>query len=206
MNGAKREDDREACVRARVDAAARGDRRAAHALLVELLPRARNLVRYLVRGDRDVDDIAQDALVAVVRGLASYRGDGAFTAWADRIVARTTFAAIRARRLHEANFGESDDEESSEVASNEADPLEYLERRRIVAHLDRLPQEQRHALVLHHVLEMSVPEAAHALGIPEETFRSRLRLARTRMRSFEDDGKPACLEHPTLAVGAEVCR
>jgi RNA polymerase sigma-70 factor (ECF subfamily) len=203
-DGAQRADDREeTSVRARVDAAARGDRRAAHALLVELLPRARNLVRYLVRGDRDVDDIAQDALVAVLRGLASYRGDGAFTAWVDRIVARATFAAIKTRRLHEANFQEIDDVETFEVASNDADPLEYLERRRIVAQLDRLPQEQRHALVLHHVLEMSVPEAAHALGIPEETFRSRLRLARTRMRSFEE--QPECIELP-LTVHAEVYR
>lgn len=201
-DGARREED--PSVRARVDAAARGDRRAAHALLLELLPRTRNLVRYLVRSDRDVDDIAQDALVAVVRGLASYRGDGAFTAWADRIVARTTFAAIKTRRLHDASFDDIDDAETSEVASNDADPLEYLERRRVVAQLDRLPQEQRHALVLHHVLEMSVPEAAQALGIPEETFRSRLRLARTRMRSFEEQHERVELQ--SLTVRAEVCR
>ena len=35
----------------RVTAAAAGDRRAAHELLSELLPRMRNLIRYLIRGD-----------------------------------------------------------------------------------------------------------------------------------------------------------
>src|SRR5690242_9566763 len=82
----------------RVAAAARGDRAAAQSLCAELLPRVRNLVRYLVRGDSDVDDIAQDALIAVLRGLGSYRGEGTFKSWVDRIVARTTFAHIKSVR------------------------------------------------------------------------------------------------------------
>ena len=57
-------------------------------LLTEILPRVRNLVRYLVRGDEDVDDIAQDALVAVMEDLRGYRGEGRFESWVDRIVAR----------------------------------------------------------------------------------------------------------------------
>src|SRR5262245_38204484 len=49
--------------RALAEAAARGDRKAAEALLRALLPRVRNLVRYFVRGDAEVDDISQEALV-----------------------------------------------------------------------------------------------------------------------------------------------
>src|SRR5215470_15479869 len=79
----------------RIRAAAGGDRQAAHALCRELLPRVRNLVRYLLRGDARVDDVAQEALIAVLRGLGSFRGDGRFESWVDRIVARTTFTAIR---------------------------------------------------------------------------------------------------------------
>src|SRR3954470_23229675 len=79
----------------RITAAAAGDRAAAEALCRELLPRVRNLVRYLLRGDPRVDDVAQEALIAVLRGLATFRGDGRFESWVDRVVARTTFAAIR---------------------------------------------------------------------------------------------------------------
>src|ERR1700712_4122621 len=46
-----------------VEAAARGDRGAAEQLLRSLLPRVRNLVRYFVRGDAEVDDLAQESLV-----------------------------------------------------------------------------------------------------------------------------------------------
>jgi RNA polymerase sigma-70 factor (ECF subfamily) len=54
----------------------------------------------------------------------------------------------------------------------------------VVRLLDRLPLEQRHALVLHHVLEMTVSEIAKELDTPVETVRSRLRLARNKLREF----------------------
>jgi RNA polymerase sigma-70 factor (ECF subfamily) len=47
----------------RVAKAAGGDRECAQELLLELLPRVRNLVRYLAWGDVDVDDLAQLALI-----------------------------------------------------------------------------------------------------------------------------------------------
>lgn len=164
-----------------VAATVRGDRAAAGELARRLVPRVRNLVRYLVRGDQDVEDIAQEALVALLRGLSSYRGEGELHSWADRVVARTTFAWLRHRRGEQAR--------SSAVAGlhavhadDGARPDEYLRRRRLVRHLDALPIEQRHALVLHHVLELTVPEIARELAAPEETVRSRLRLARLRLR------------------------
>src|SRR5689334_6268439 len=83
---------------ARIQAAVAGDPSATRELLVGLLPRIRNLVRFLVRGDREVDDIAQDAMVAVLQDLGSYRGEGRFEAWVDRVVARLTIAHLRKRR------------------------------------------------------------------------------------------------------------
>jgi RNA polymerase sigma-70 factor, ECF subfamily len=53
----------------------------------------------------------------------------------------------------------------------------------VVAALDRLPEPQRHAMVLHHVLEMNVREIGLELGVSPETVRSRLRLARAKLRA-----------------------
>lgn len=169
----------------RVRAAQAGDRTAMRELLARALPRARNLIRYLVRGDQEVDDIAQDALMALVRGLHTYRGDGAFPSWVDRIVVRVTFAHLRRRRAEpQLTVLDSDALRVADVA-NATD--EYLTRRRAAAILDELAEEQRVALVLHHVLEMSVPEIAVEVGAPAETVRSRLRLARTRLRALGED-------------------
>jgi RNA polymerase sigma-70 factor (ECF subfamily) len=163
---------------ARVTAAAGGDRVAAESLCRELLPRVRNLVRYLVRGDARVDDIAQEALIAVLRGLRTYRGDGRFEAWVDRIVARSTFATLRRIRA-ETQPGAQD------VAERERDPVEsspYEERRELAAALDRLPPDQRQALIMHFSAGMTVPEIAEAVAAPFETVRSRLRLAKAALR------------------------
>jgi RNA polymerase sigma-70 factor, ECF subfamily len=168
-------------VDARVAAAARGDRAAAAEVLTALLPRARNLIRYLVRGDAEVDDMAQEALIAVLRGLPSYRGEGTFRSWADRVVARATFAALRRRRADDARRAAAPPEllpvDDSPAAA------EYLARRDLARLLDELPAEQRHALVLHHAVGMSVPEIADEVGVPQETVRSRLRLGMASLRS-----------------------
>ncbi len=167
----------------RIRAAAAGDRAAAQALLLVLLPRIRNLVRYLIRGDADTDDLAQEALIAILRGLGSFRGESSFERWADRVAVRATFAGIRRRRRESSDRAAAEPE--LRLASSVAPPDdEFADRRQAAALLDALPLEQRHAMVMHHVLGMSVPEIARELGVPAETVRSRLRLGRTRLREL----------------------
>jgi len=165
----------------RVAAAARGDRAAAEALLLEVLPRVRNLVRYLVRGDAAVDDMSQEALVALLRGLTTYRGEGSFAAWADRVTARSVFCEIRRGRVRGGRLSVVGDE-IDRAQDAGPDPESWVARRRVVALLDEMPDEQRHAVVLHHVVGLSVPEIAQELGAPAETVRSRLRLGMRRLR------------------------
>jgi RNA polymerase sigma-70 factor, ECF subfamily len=163
----------------RVLAATRGDRAAAEALLRELLPRIRNLSRALLGTDRDVDDVSQQVLMQVMKGLASFRGDGTLSAWCDRITVRTAIAHARRSR---AEALESLSEEGTDSGS-ESGSDDYLARRDAVKVLDSLPVEQRSAMVLHHLLGYSVPEIAAHEGISADTVKSRLRLAMTRLRA-----------------------
>lgn len=173
----------------RIAAAVAGDRAAASALLRVLLPRTRNLVRYLVQGDDEVDDLAQAALLEILRALPSFEGRSALTTWADRITVRETLRRVKRRRLQLARRRELEERESlvPEPVHSVAD--QYQAKRRVAALLDHLPDAQRQALVLHHVVGMSVPELAETLGIPFDTAKSRLRLAVTRLRQLhgEDD-------------------
>jgi RNA polymerase sigma-70 factor, ECF subfamily len=68
------------------------------------------------------------------------------------------------------------------AASEQSPSGRYLVRRRAVTALDQLPDVQRHALVMHHVLGMTVAEIALELDTPAETIRSRLRVAMGKMR------------------------
>ena len=175
----------------RIRAAAGGDRMAAQALLTELLPRVRNLIRYLVRGDEEVDDIAQEALIALMRGLGGYRGKGALTSWSDRIVARVTFAYLRKSRRGRDRRNHAVDLAS--VPHPDAPPDQYAARRQLVGMLDRIPDAQRHALVLHHAMGMQVKEIAAQLDVSAETIRSRLRLGKARYRALLDTQDPGSI-------------
>jgi RNA polymerase sigma-70 factor, ECF subfamily len=170
-----------------VTRAAHGNRKALTALGTRLLPRVRNLVRYLIRGDQDVDDVAQEALVAVLRGLSSYRGLGTLESWTDRVAARATFSWLRRRRAQEQLRAARSDTER--IVDGATLPDEALSRRRFVHLLDQLPWEQRHALVLRHVAGLSVAEIAEEAGAPLETVRTRLRLGRGRLRELGLDAE-----------------
>lgn len=156
--------------------------RAAERLFLHLYPRVRNLVRYLVRGDREVDDLSQEALMTLLRGLPSYRGEGPFLSWADRVVARAVFAARRKGNAEVATDLEANVPNELSEGSEPPHGDTYCERREMAAHLDCLPETQRSALVLHYVMGWTVPEIADELGVSSETVRSRLRLGKSQLR------------------------
>src|SRR5436853_381984 len=60
---------------------------------------------------------------------------------------------------------------------------------RLAQVLDGLPDAQRQALVLHHVVGMSVPELAAELGVSFDTAKSRLRLGMERLRKHYLGGR-----------------
>lgn len=165
--------------------AAGGDTAAQEELVVATLPRVRNLVRYLVRGDAEVDDLAQDALITVLRRLHSFRGESVFATWLRSVVTRVTLDALRKRRRREALAPRAALPHLDLVADVTRLPDAYLEHRQAVLLLERLPEAQRLALVLHHVAGMSVPEIAEQLDAPAETIRSRLRLGSKKLRQLE---------------------
>lgn len=168
----------------RVRAALEGQHAAADSLLAELLPRVRNRVRHTLHTDAEVDDVTQEALMAILRGLPTYRGEGAFVSWADRVVVRVTFAAMRRAHAERYPF-ELDDEDAERALSWSEEPSgDSLLRYQLEKFLGRLSDEQRRALLLHHVMGMSVPEMAEALEVPFETVRSRLRLGMAHLREL----------------------
>jgi RNA polymerase sigma-70 factor (ECF subfamily) len=147
--------------------------------LIRVLPRVRNLVRYLVPGDQEADDISQEALVKTVRWYDSFRGDAPFERWVDRIVVHTTFRWLKDRSRTRARVASvATALEGALQTGNDT----YLSRRYVVELLDSLPEPQRHCLVLRHVVGMSISEIAETMQVPAETVRSRLRLGRHHLR------------------------
>ena len=179
----KQESAIDLALQAQINAAIGGDTQAAQALLLRVLPRVRNLIRYLVRGE-ELDDLTQDALLRVLERLSSYRGEGRFEAWVDGVVVRVTLRNLSKRRIDQSRFQAALSDEFVSQQSSRPWSTRYLARRRAVEALDRLPAVQRITLVMHHVLGMTVTEIASEVGAPSETVRSRLRNGMAQMRAL----------------------
>lgn len=161
-------------------AAQHGDPQALTWLVRRWQPRVRNLVRYLVRGDDQVDDLAQQALLTALEKLPRYRAEGSIEAWLDGIVLRVTLRSMRRFRLLRAREVEHVEELTGAAPGA---GVRYPDRRKLVRALDQVPEKQRSALVMHHVLGMSAREIAELERVPEETARSRLKHGMAQLRA-----------------------
>lgn len=75
-----------------------GDERAQRELFRREYPRVNATVYRLLGSTRDVDDLAQEAFIAVFRALSTFRGESKLSTWIDRIAVRVVFHHIRARK------------------------------------------------------------------------------------------------------------
>jgi RNA polymerase sigma-70 factor (ECF subfamily) len=134
-------------------------------------------VAVLICRDRtDAEDAVQIALERAWRHSQGLRDPERLRAWLHRIVVREAIRLEHRRRRLVARWLDSPREISVGLPSGGDRDLD------LQAALRDLSVEQRAALVLHYYAGYSVAETAELLGVPLETARSRLRLARGRLR------------------------
>ena len=140
------------------------------------------LLRHAVRltGERDAGaDVAQEAWVAIVRGLRRLQDPGRFRAWAYRIVTRKSSDWIRSRQRRRKLDRRVSAEPSASAAPPASAPDEVGRLRAVMADL---PAERRALLSMYYVEGMTVGEIAEALSIPRGTVKSRLFHTRNQLR------------------------
>ena len=152
-----------------VRAAQRGDALAMAELLDELAPAVGRWCAPIALDE--AEDAAQEAMIAILRGLRGLRDPAALFGWARAIAVREAVrAARRARR-----------EQPAELASVPApgDPQLAADIRDV---LGRLAPEHRAVLMLRDLEGLGERTAAAVLGLPVGTLKSRLARARARFR------------------------
>ncbi len=131
--------------------------------------------------ERDLEDLAHDVLLEVYRTRDRYDPARPIRAWLFGFAFRL---AAHHRRRARNRFETL--EESGERADGSPSALERVLASEAldVAHraLEALELERRAVFVMHEVDGFSIPEVAHALGVPLNTAYSRLRLAREEFR------------------------
>lgn len=132
----------------------------------------------------DVDDVTQDAVIALVVAIPGFRAECSVTHFAHRVAVLTAMAARR--RSHTRNRFTEPDCSVDDIAEDQASPLVRMmagRRRDIVRQLlDELPEPIAEALALHFVLGYTVDEIAATSSVPSNTVWSRLRLGKRALR------------------------
>jgi RNA polymerase sigma-70 factor (ECF subfamily) len=137
-------------------------------------------------------DLSQEVFLRVFRTIHSFRGQSALRTWIYRIVVNQARNRQRWwRRRHKAQQVSLDehirDHGEFPARTDGASPDRMLDRKelatRIRAALDRLPFDQKTALVLREIDGLSYEEIGFSLGIAVGTVKSRLARARESLRA-----------------------
>ena len=159
---------------------ATGDPDASRELIFRVRNRVLDTCDYLVRKN-DGADLAQLALMEVVRSAGSFRGESSLEYWVDRVTVQTAAKVFekrdRRKRIRESTFVPGP--ESADVEQQAA--LGQI-RRRLQYQLFRLSEKQRIVVVLHYLYDYEVPEMADLLGATLNAVKSRLRKGLFRLR------------------------
>jgi RNA polymerase sigma-70 factor (ECF subfamily) len=166
--------------------------------IVGQLATLRRYARSLTRDPDDAEDLVHDALVKAYERQASFRTDGNIRAWLLSIVHNTHIDRLRVRGSDERRHMAA-----AEVAEQwlPASQDQSVRVKQIREAFFELPDEQREALHLVVIEELSYQQAAEALGIPIGTLMSRISRARTRLRSLEDGEQKGVSRHLKLIGG-----
>ena len=135
--------------------------------------------RAIARDEAEAEDLVQTTFERALRAGPSIREPRAIRAWLLTVQTREALRVVRRLRrtlrldptIHELPVGGPD--ASAAIELDEA--------------LGRLSRPIRAAVVLHHMVGLSVRETAQALGVTENTAKARLATGLARLREWLDE-------------------
>jgi RNA polymerase sigma-70 factor (ECF subfamily) len=165
-----------------VERARRGDHDAFAALAGAAFFRLDAAARLILRDPDQAKDAVQETLVRAWRDLPTLRSPDRFDAWLHRLLVRACIDEARRLKRHrlDVELNPFDQHPVADHTSSTVD-RDQLERG-----FSRLEPEARALIVLHHYLDLPLPEVAIALRIPLGTAKSRLHRALQSMRAALD--------------------
>ncbi len=173
------DDDR---ARALLDLVAAGNQNAFEELYRLLSRRVYAFVRRMIENAESTDEIMVETMYEVWRTAGRYRGDSRVTTWVLGIARNKVLMAMRSRpNVRYEDIDDYADIIDSEVPDGYALLAQKQTRELIQRCIQGLSEKHRECIHLTHFDDMSMPEIAAVLGIPEGTVKSRLSHARAQL-------------------------
>ena len=136
---------------------------------------------HVVGNREDAEEAVQDAFLRAYRALGQYQERERFAAWLYRIVVNQCRSVLAQRRREETALVDVDPATAPLAAASTAE--EHVDDRLEVL-LARLPVEQREALVLKYMEDMTFEEMSVLTGAGVSALKMRVRRALDRLRAM----------------------
>lgn len=154
--------------------------------VVDLLPPLRSYLRRYV-GDRMLaDDLLQETLLGISRGLPGFRAQASMKTWAFAIATRVAADHFRspAQRVRIVAIDDSDEAGELPAGERPADERMVVGEMSACIHevIDSLPGEYRAALLLHDLEDLGAAQVAEICGCSLATAKIRIHRARKRLK------------------------
>jgi RNA polymerase sigma-70 factor, ECF subfamily len=146
-----------------------------------------NFLYRMVRNREQAEDLAQDVFLRVYRAREDYVPSAKFTTWLFRIATNLALNSVRDNRYQKLEVSidapvtvdaEDGDEKPLDVAEKRPNIEQHLvedARRNMIRHaIDKLPDKQRAAVLLHKYQELDYSEIAKILSCSESALKSLL--------------------------------
>ena len=163
----------------------------------------RGIYNFVLRSVRErgrAEELLQEVFLRVVRSKNRYQRTAKFTTWVYSIarnlcVDESRRARFRDHQSLDAERRGKDGDGGGPMVARLPDkgvPTDMAAeapklRRRLEDAIDTLPDDQREVFVMRQVSGMSFREIGEALGVPENTIKSRMRYALEKLREQLDD-------------------
>ncbi len=133
---------------------------------------------YVMTGNRDeAQECVQEAFARAWSHRAKLETTNAPEAWV-----RTTAYRLAVSRWRRRKIGERAPDRAVQALSHAAAPDEA--RVVLMSALQRIPEEQRRAIVLHHICDLPVRDVASEMGVAEGTIKARLSRGRAALAAL----------------------
>src|SRR3979411_3072648 len=146
-----------------------------------------NFLYRMVRNREQAEDLAQEVFIRVYRARADYVPTAKFTTWLFRIATNLALNSMRDTRHQRAEISldapvtidaEDGDERVLDVPEQNPNIEQHLveeSRRKMIRHaIDKLPEKQRAAVLLHKYQDLDYNEIAKILECSESALKSLL--------------------------------
>ena len=146
-----------------------------------------NFLYRMVRNREQAEDLAQEVFLRVYRAREDYEPSAKFTTWLFRIATNLALNSVRDHRYQKLEVSmdapitvdaEDGEERMMEVADEHPDIEEHLvqeARKKMIRHaIEKLPEKQRAAVLLHKYQELDYAEISKILQCSESALKSLL--------------------------------